>query len=154
VFAFAPDDDVAQLLHEQHERRRADCVPVFHRNGKPIRDCYHAWRAAADRAGRPGLYLHDFRRSTARNLIRAGVPERVAMDVPGHKTRAVFDRYNIVSEADLRTATTKLSADMKARRKESPKMVPLRPSAGENPGASKPEPSKNRQSRELKAGAR
>jgi len=110
VLAFDPDSALAEVLAFQMQHRRLDCPYVFHRNGRQIRDLYHAWRATAERAGRPGLMLHDFRRSTARNLVRAGVPERVAMSVTGHKTRAIFDRYNIVSETDLREASARVSA--------------------------------------------
>jgi integrase len=51
-----------------------------------------AWAAACRAAGHPGVLLHDLRRSGVRWLIRSGVPERVALEIRGHKSRAVFDR--------------------------------------------------------------
>jgi integrase len=69
-----------------------------------------AWRKARLAAGCPGRIPHDFRRTAVRTLVRAGVPERVAMQLTGHKTRAIFERYNITSPNDLREAAQRLDA--------------------------------------------
>ncbi|MGC2355954.1 MAG: tyrosine-type recombinase/integrase [Candidatus Acidiferrum sp.] len=55
-----------------------------------------------------GLLLHDFRRSGVRNLIRSGVPRRIAMKISGHVTESTFERYNIVDSTDLHEAMAKV----------------------------------------------
>ena len=94
---------------ELHDKTYPACPYVCHRNGKPVKEVRTAWKTACRLVGLEGKKFHDLRRTGARNLVRAGVPETVAMKISGHKTRAVFDRYNITSEDDLKTAATRLN---------------------------------------------
>ena len=107
------------VLKRREQRRQLGDARVFRRDGVTVRVWRYALRDACRRAGLPHRLLHDCRRTAARNLVRAGVPERVAMLLTGHKTRAVFDRYNIVNEQELLTAGQRLVTYLKdaSRRK-------------------------------------
>jgi integrase len=117
-----PFTDALELLLEaqkvEHDRLKAEgviCPWVFNRTnkkvkGKRITTFIKAFRAACLKAGCPSRIPHDLRRTAVRNLVRAGIPERVAMQMTGHKTRSVFERYNIVSECDLVETAKKLNA--------------------------------------------
>ena len=85
-------------------RQPARLPPRWH----PVRRWRTTWRTACQAAGVPTRFLHDCRRTAARNLIRANVPERVAMLLTGHKSRAIFDRYNIINEQELLEAGDQL----------------------------------------------
>ena len=99
-----------QVLDRRTRARRPGDPRVFRRDGVTVRAWRYALRDACRKAKVPHRLLHDCRRTAARNLIRAGVPERIAMLLTGHKTRAVFDRYNIVNEQELLTAGQRLAA--------------------------------------------
>jgi integrase len=77
---------------------------------KPITSLVKAFKKACTLAGYPGRIPHDLRRSAVRQFVRQGISERVAMKLTGHKTRSVLDRYDIVSEGDMREAAAKLDA--------------------------------------------
>ena len=111
--------DLLAMLKMERVRSQAEYPGspwVFtHDGGQPWRTFKTSWAAACQAAGlwdaakqKPTRLFHDLRRSGVRNLVRAGVPEGVAQRISGHKTRAVFERYNVVSETDLKDAARRL----------------------------------------------
>lgn len=102
--------DTLKAAKAERDANWPECQWIFQRYGRRIKSFKRAWATACAAAGMPGLLVHDLRRSGVRNLVRAGVPEVVAMAISGHKTRSVFDRYNIVSEEDLMDAARRLDA--------------------------------------------
>jgi integrase len=90
------------------KKERIICPYVFDRSGKPILYFRRSWDTACKAGGVPGRIVHDLRRTAVRNLVRAGIPERVAMKMTGHKARSVFERHNIVSEGDVFDAARRL----------------------------------------------
>jgi integrase len=118
--------ELAVLLAQQRERVQAleramgRIIPyVFPHlkglhKGERIQDFKKAWKAACTKAGCPGMLRHDFRRTAVRNMVNLGIRERVAMEVTGHKTRSVFDRYDIVNTADHQEVAKQLTGIVKS----------------------------------------
>lgn len=116
VFPFAGLEELEAVLTAQRdavselEKEGSRVIAhVFTRRGAPICGFRKAWKAACAATGLQGRIVHDFRRTAVRNLVRSGVSEKVAMELTGHLTRSVFDRYNITSKADLTAAVGKLA---------------------------------------------
>jgi len=111
--------EVWELLAECVKGKEPD-HHVFTRSGnEPVLDFRAAWASLTTAAELPGLLFHDLRRSAVRNMVRRGVPETVAMKISGHKTRSVFDRYDVTSGADLEQAAVLIETG-RARQTEIP----------------------------------
>lgn len=95
--------------HEALVKKGKLCPWVFHRNGRGIKGFRKAWANACEAVGCPGRIPHDLRRSAIRNMERRGLSRSVAMQLTGHKTEAVYRRYAITSESDLREGVARLN---------------------------------------------
>ena len=105
--------------------RRLDCPFVFHRDGKAVRSFLKAWHTACEKIGQPGLVPHDMRRSAIRNFRKAGLSETEGMMLSGHKTNAVYKRYDLIDENDLMESMDRVHEHLK-REAEQQKVVPIR----------------------------
>jgi integrase len=95
-------------LWQDRQDEDSSCPWIFPYKEKRLMRIKRTWVTACKKAGLVGKIPHDFRRTAVRNMVRAGIPERVAMQMSGHKTRSVFDRYHIVSAGDLQEAAQRL----------------------------------------------
>jgi predicted subunit of tRNA(5-methylaminomethyl-2-thiouridylate) methyltransferase len=95
--------------------RDPDCPFIISWRGKRVGDLETAWTRARERAGLSWVLVHDLRRTAVRNMIRAGIPEKRAMLISGHKTRSVFDRYDITDERDLQGDGERLARYLEER---------------------------------------
>jgi integrase len=100
---FMPNE-VQAALKDCCQGKGSDDFVFTWRGARRVKDFRQAWTDLTVAAGVPDLHFHDLRRSAARNMIRAGIAERVAMQITGHRTPSVFGRYDITDETDLAAA--------------------------------------------------
>lgn len=111
VRVLALQGEMARLIERRWQARKINgslSQHVFHRDGRRIGKMRLKWLKACHEAGLGHRWFHSLRRSAARNMSLQGIPEKVIMSIMGHKTRVMFDRYNIITESDQRAYAKRL----------------------------------------------
>jgi integrase len=110
--------ELAAIIEKRKKARRVVSIdgvtrfadPIFHRgDGLPVGEFKKSWATATKKAKCEGKLFHDVRRTCARRLLAAGVPQVIARELTRHRTSAMFDRYAMVSSADVLAAQTKVA---------------------------------------------
>jgi integrase len=125
AWKIAISGDLVEIIRRAWADREAQCPYVFQNDGAPIGDFRKAWSKARKAAGFPWLLVHDMRRSCARNLSRAGVPDQVSMRITGHVTQSMFDRYNVTDDREVKEAIVNVSDYIAKKAAKPPTVVPM-----------------------------
>ena len=98
-----------EMARAERDQKHPNCRWVFQKNGERMVFNWRTWHNLCALAGVPELLFHDLRRTALTNMIRAGISEKVAMEITGHRTRKTFERYHIVSDRDIREVAVKMA---------------------------------------------
>jgi integrase len=109
------DSELMDIIRHQWSNRKGNGskLPFVFLNNKGdnrIKRFDKAWKTACKEAGIGERIFHDLRRTAVRNMVRSGVADNVVQKISGHRSRCVFDRYNIVNDTDLIEAARKQEA--------------------------------------------
>jgi integrase len=92
--------EMCAMVEPAMAHRNPECPYLFQYRGRQLKNFRTGFENAREAAGIPAVIFHDTRRTAVRNMILAGIPEKRAMQISGHRTRSVFDRYDITTEKD------------------------------------------------------
>jgi integrase len=107
-------EGLLKVAKQEWDASWPDSPWVFNRQGERIKDFRRTWEKACESAGVPELKFHDLRRTTVRNMRKAGIEQAVRMKISGHRTDSMERRYNIVDEEDIIRARALMMARVKA----------------------------------------
>jgi integrase len=117
--------DMERWLRFQQQNCPEGCEWVFYsgsqhksHRGRRISEEFQGWQEACERAGVPELIFHDLRRSAVRNMVNARVPLKTIMEIIGHKTMKMLERYNIIDEANFREVGRTMQQYFEQKRRE------------------------------------